>query len=102
MRGDDPDVTFESHSSWLVGHIDGFSVRVFRDGQVTEAFRTYHDLAERMDNYPVLDESDYSERKYEATIENIGLAAHRLKHDYDLPDGFAGGRAVPSAFGTAC
>lgn len=85
-EGDDPDVTFESHNHWAVGHIDGFAMRVFRDGEITEAFKIYHELQERMDNYPVLSDEDYSEREYEATLENIGLSAHRLKHDYDLPD----------------
>lgn len=85
-EGDDPDVTFESHSHWAVGHIDGFSVRVFRDGEITEAFRTYHELAERMDNYPILDESDYSQREYDATFENLDHAAWRLKREFALPD----------------
>lgn len=56
--GDDPDVVFESHNHWAVGHVDGASIRIFRDGEITEAFKTYHDLMERMENYPVLDESD--------------------------------------------
>jgi hypothetical protein len=34
----------------------------------------------------VLDESDYSERELEATVENIGNAAWRLKGEYDLTD----------------
>jgi hypothetical protein len=39
-EGDDPDVVFESHSHWAVGHVDGFSIRVFDgDGEITEAFR---------------------------------------------------------------
>jgi hypothetical protein len=38
-EGDDPDVTAESHNHWAVGHIDGFAIRVFRNGQITEAFR---------------------------------------------------------------
>src|SRR4051812_25671281 len=25
----DPDVIFESHDHWAVGHVDGFSIRVF-------------------------------------------------------------------------
>ncbi|HET6574093.1 MAG TPA: hypothetical protein VFG68_10855 [Fimbriiglobus sp.] len=87
-EGDDPDVTFESHNHWAVGHIDGFSVRVFRSGKITEAFKVYHALAERIADYPVLDGSDYSEREYEATLENIGLAAWRLKRDFALPDGW--------------
>lgn len=89
-EGDDPDVVFESHNHWAVGHVDGFSVRVFRDGHVTDAFRSYHDLAERLADYPILDEVDYSRREYEATLENIPDAAWRLKHEYELPDGWEG------------
>ncbi len=85
---DDPDVVFESHSHWAVGHVDGFSIRVFRDGEITEAFKTYHDLAERLADYPILDESDYSEREYVATVENIADAAWRLKGQYELPEGW--------------
>jgi hypothetical protein len=83
---DDPDVVFESHSHWAVGHIDGFSVRVFREGQITEAFKAYHDLAQQIADYPILDESDYSEREVEATLENLTGAAWRLKDTYELPD----------------
>lgn len=86
---DDPDVVFESHNHWAVGHIDGFSIRVVRDGEVTDAFRKYHDLAEAMAQYPILDESDYSERELEATFENIPLAAWRVKDEYELPDDWA-------------
>jgi hypothetical protein len=88
--GDDPDVVFESHDHWAVGHVDGFSIRVYRDGVITDAFRTYHDLAERLADYPILDEEDYSRRELEATLENIPDAAWRLKHEYDLPDGWEG------------
>ena len=88
-EGSDPDVVFESHSHWLVGHVDGFSIRVFRDGQITAAFRKYHELETRMDDYPILDESDYSDREYEATIENIDIAAWKLKQQYELTDGWA-------------
>ena len=87
---DDPDVVFESHSHWAVGHVDGFSVRVHRDGEITEAFRTYHGLAERMADYPILDESNYGEREYVATVENIADAAWRLKGDHELPEGWEG------------
>jgi hypothetical protein len=88
--GDDPDVVFESHGHWAVGHIDGFSVRVFKDGEITPAFKVYHELAERLANYPILDESDYGQREYDATLENITHAAYRLKHEYALPDGWDG------------
>ncbi len=85
-EGDDPDVVFESHNHWAVGHVDGFSMRVFRNGDITKAFETYHELAQRMADYPILDESDYSERELEATLDNIKDAAWRIKHDFELPD----------------
>jgi len=83
---EDPDVVFESHSHWAVGHVDGFSVRVFRDGNITEAFKAYHELAERMADYLILDESDYSERETEATLTNLTDAAWRLKDTFALPN----------------
>lgn len=85
---DDPDVVFESHDHWAVGHVDGFSIRVYRDGQITEAFKSYHDLMEQLDDYPILDEEDYSRREFEATLENLADSAWRLKHEYELPDGW--------------
>lgn len=85
-EGDDPDVVFENHSHWLCGHVDGFSIRVVKRGRITKAFRTYHELAERMSDYCLLDETDYSNREYEATFENLDLAAYKLKQEFDLPD----------------
>ena len=88
-EGDDADVVIESHSHWAVGHVDGFSIRVFdSNGEITDAFRKYHELAEAMDNYPILDESDYFERELEATLENVEDAAWRLKNEFDLPEGW--------------
>ena len=80
-EGDEPDVVFESHSHFAVGHVDGFSVRVFNaTGNITPAFRAYHELAERLD--------DYSNREFEATLDNIKDAAWRLKNDFNLPEGW--------------
>ncbi len=84
LNGDD--VLAEHHSHWAVGWIDGYSIRVFRDGEITSAFRKYHELAVRLADYPVLDEEDYSERETEATLENLTDAAWRLRSDYELPD----------------
>ncbi len=86
--GDDPDVVMESHDHWAVGHVDGFSIRVYRDSQITDAFKTYHDLAESLADYPVLDEQDYSRREYEATLDNLTDAAWRVKDEYQLPEGW--------------
>ena len=69
--GDDPDLVFEEHSHWVVGHLDGFSARVLGpDGAVTDAFREFCRLNERLDDYPILDEQDYSDREYDATLAN--------------------------------
>jgi hypothetical protein len=89
-EGDDPDVVFESHGHWAVGHVNGISIRVNRDGEITEAFCRWHELAERLAAYPVLDEQDYSNREYEATLENIADTAWRLKRTYALPTGWEG------------
>jgi hypothetical protein len=85
---DEPDVIAERHGHWAVGWIDGFAVRVIRGGQITEAFKAYHELAERLANYPVLDEEDFSRREFDATLENIADAARSLRDDYDLPEGW--------------
>ena len=87
-KADDPDVVFESHSHWAVGHVDGFSIRVYRDNEITDAFKSYHELVERLADYPVLDEEAYGRSEYEATLTNIAEAAWRLKREYELPDGW--------------
>lgn len=86
---DDPDVVMESHSHFLVGWIAGFSIRCLSsDGKPTEAFAQYAELHNAMDQYPILDEEDYSNREYEATVENLGDAARSFKDEYVLPDGW--------------
>lgn len=88
-EGEDPDATAERHNHWAVGWIDGYSIRVFRDGKVTDAFRTYFELLQQIDRYPILDESDYSEREFEATLQNIDLASWKLKKQFALPKNWA-------------
>lgn len=68
---DDPDVVFERHSHWAVGYVDGFSIRVRKDGKLTPAFLAYSELKLSLDNYPVLDDEDYSAREYEAALTAI-------------------------------
>ena len=82
--GDDPDVVFESHDHWAVGHVDGFSIRVYRDGEITEAFKTYHDLMEQIGRLPDPGRRGLLQQGVEATLENISDAAWRVKHEYDL------------------
>jgi hypothetical protein len=87
-KGDNPDVVVETHNHWAVGHVDGFSIRVYRRGRITRAFRTWHDIQSRLNDYPLLDEEDYSSREREATLQNIIHAAWRLTREFDLPDGW--------------
>jgi hypothetical protein len=70
-EGDNPDVRAEHHGHWACGWIDGYAIHVYRNGQITEAFRAYPELAARLADYPVLDEEDFSRREYEATLENL-------------------------------
>lgn len=55
----------ESHGHWAVGHVDGVVIRVRCRGKVTKAFKALHECAMALANYPVLDESDFSERETE-------------------------------------
>lgn len=86
---DEPDVIAEDHSHFLCGWIKGWSVLVYRDGEITEAFKVLHGLLERMAIYPILCEHSYSEMELEATWENIPLAAGSVKDDYELPEDWA-------------
>jgi hypothetical protein len=87
LEGDDPDVVAEVHDHWAVGDLQGFSIRVFRrDGTITDAFKVFCSIKERLEDYPVLDEADYSQREYEATLENYRSEMWRLKDD--LPAGW--------------
>lgn len=86
--GSNPDVVAEHHHHWAVGWIDGYSILVYRRGRITEAFRRWHELAQQLADYPVLDEEDYSRREYEDTISNLADAAWRLRNEYDLLKGW--------------
>jgi hypothetical protein len=89
-EGDDPDVVLESHGHWAVGHVDGASIRVYTPaGEVTEAFKTYFELQRQLEDYPVLDDMDYGNREYDATIENITTEGRRLARDFTVPDDWA-------------
>jgi hypothetical protein len=78
---------FESHSHWAVGHVDGFSVRVFKpDGTITPAFEEFCQIKAELEAVLILDEADYSKRQYEATLENYREELWRLRDE--LPDGW--------------
>lgn len=90
--GDDPDVVFESRSHWAVGHVDGFSMRVFKRGRITKAFRTYHELADgrRLDHAlmvgpPGLGKSAICQTIYaELAADYFEVLGQSIKHPPDL------------------
>ena len=85
-EGDDPDLVFERHSHWAVGYLDGFSIRVYQqDGTITPAFEQFCSIKDALENYPVLDEADYSEREWRETLDNYRNEMWREK---DLPEGW--------------
>jgi hypothetical protein len=87
MEADDPDVKCESHTHWAVGYVNGFSIRIHRpDGSITPAFAEFCQIKQDMEDYPILNESDYSDREYEATLENYRSELWRLRNQ--LPKGW--------------
>lgn len=61
----------QRHSHWACGHVDGYAIKV-RDkrGRITKAFQVWADIQARLDDYPILDESLYSEMELEAQNES--------------------------------
>jgi len=83
------DVVEEHHGHWAVGWVDGYSIRVYRAGEITEAFKTWLDIQERLEDYPLLDEDDHSRMEYESTIENLQNEGYDSDL-YDAPDNWTG------------
>lgn len=70
-------------SHWACGWVDGVAVRVYAaDGSLTDAARVLGELVLRMEDYPVLDDDDYSRRETEATYEGIRQAGYGYVSDH--------------------
>jgi len=83
------DVEIHRFGHWGVGWIEEVMVRVYDDvGNITPAFEAAVEWRERLEDYPVADEDDYSMREYEATIENIETEGRNLVRD-GAPEGWA-------------
>jgi hypothetical protein len=83
----DPDVVFERHSHFAVGHIDGFTLRVSKpDGTITPVFEEFCRIKKALEDYPILNEQDYTEMKYQATLENYRSEMWSLRKE--LPEGW--------------
>lgn len=78
------EIIFERHSHWAVGWVDGFVIRVWKDfskTEVTDVFKKYMDLQEKLEDYYLLDEDDHSERQLEETFENVESIGKRYVKD---------------------
>ena len=81
IDSDSPNIMSESHNHWACGWIDGYAIKVYDDSGFTPEFLAIADIKRRLENYPILDEGDYSRREYDATIENI-RDSYRIKRDH--------------------
>lgn len=88
--GDMADVFDGSVSHWAVGSLRQIYVRVYLDDESTEytvAFRRAVHIALKLrDEYPVFDESDYSEREWKAFEKDVEDALAYAQRDYDDDD----------------
>lgn len=85
------DIYGEHHSHWACGWVDGYAIRVYRDGQITDAFKKWCDIQEKLSDYPVLDEEDLSRREWEEFEEGWESYGHKdfcweLREDFKLGD----------------
>jgi len=65
-------VELQRHSHWAVGWTEALIVPVYdKKGKITAAFKKLVEIMQTKAEYQVLDEDDYSNREYDATLENI-------------------------------
>ncbi|WLW38549.1 hypothetical protein [Streptomyces phage Vanseggelen] len=72
---------------WLVGSLRQLFVQVYEDEtreEFTQAFIEAVEIAEGLKDYPIVDESDYSEREWKRYEENLSEALDQAQRDYDL------------------
>jgi hypothetical protein len=62
----------EYHNHWACGYVEGYAILVYtKTGKITKAFKMWYDIKCQLDDYPVLNEDDYSQREYDACISSI-------------------------------
>lgn len=75
--GDSCRIVTENH--WAVGWVEWIAIHKSDTGALAEAEK----IIEELENYPVLDDEDYSRREYEAAIENITDSLRMLGYGAD-------------------
>lgn len=79
-----------SCSHWAVGWVEHLSFRVIDgDGKLSRVARVIKGIYNALEDYPILDERDFSRMEYEDTIENIENHYCRGKLHDDVPEDWA-------------
>lgn len=76
-----------SSGHWLVGNLEQVWVQVYEDEtreEFTAAFIAAVEIQEALKDYPILDESDFSEREWKRFEENTDQALDEAEREYDL------------------
>ncbi|WJN63091.1 hypothetical protein [Streptomyces phage phiScoe3] len=82
---DEDDVIDATCGHWLVGSLRQLFVRVYDDeGNFTAAWKAIVEIGEGLEGYPIVDESDYSEREWKLYEENLSEALDDAQRAYDL------------------
>jgi hypothetical protein len=75
---------------WAVGWVEHLAFKAIdEDGKPTKMFEFIQEWSDALDDYPIADESDYSELEYETAIENIESYTYKLEDAYSLKKGWA-------------
>lgn len=83
VAADEADAKVYRASHWACGWVEGYAIRVFSaSGEITAAFTTFAGLQAQLEQYPVLNEDDWTERETNATLENIVSELRRVDHTY--------------------
>lgn len=94
------DFTSEQYTHWLVGWVETGRVRVLRQPELevseenlTDAFFAVVEWKERLDGYPVADETHYSElewSEFQEWVEEEARSAWKRDHEEELPEALLG------------
>jgi len=80
----DDTVQFQDFNHWTCGWIKAIAVKIHNDeNEFTEAFLTLCDIFEKLDDYPLLDEDDYSTREWESVQRSIKEAVSFWARNHD-------------------
>lgn len=73
-------IEIQSNGHWACGWVEQIAVKLFHNGKPTKSGLKALELYREIEDYPILDESDYSDREYEATNDDIDRFAKEFKN----------------------